>query len=147
MFTSWSAFILPSTSASCPTPSHPIQPHTMIFPPPNLTVLWISLSISLSPTCFHSHYFPSDPSLLILVSSDQTTLFQSSIVHSWYFKAKAKCFFLCIVVSNGLFFFVTALSECLLRTFLTVCEETGLGMMVLMCLVARTALAALQVVI
>ena len=65
MFTSWSAFILPSTSASCPTPSHPIQPHTMIFPPPNLTVLWISLSISPSPTCFCTHYFPSDPSLLI----------------------------------------------------------------------------------
>ena len=30
---------------------------------------------------------------------------------------------------------------------MTVCEETGLGMMVLMCLVARTALAALPVVI
>ena len=44
-------------------------------------------------------------------------------------------------------FFVTALNEGLLRTSLTVCEETGLEIMVLMCLVARTALAAFPVVI
>src|ERR1700724_2967629 len=147
MSTYWSAFILPSTSASCPTPSQPIQPHTMMFPPPNLTVPWISLLINPSPTCFHTHCFPSDPSLLILVSSDQITLFQSSTVHSLCFKAKAKRFCLCFAVSKGFFFFVTALNECLLRTFLTVCGETGLEMRVLMCFIAWTALVAFPVVI
>src|SRR5215813_630530 len=132
MFTYWSAFIFPSTSTSCPTPFHPIQPHTIIFPPPNLTVPWTSLLINLCPTCFHTHFFPSDPNLLTLVSSDQITLFQSSTVHSLYFKAKANHFLLWAAVSNGFFFFVTALNEFFLRIFLTVCVETGLEIMVLM---------------
>src|SRR6266852_4211585 len=125
MATYWSPSILPSTSASCPTPSQPIHPHIIIFPPPNFTVPCTSLEINPSPTCFHTHCFPSDPILLILVSSDQITLFQSSTVHSLYFKAKAKHFFLCIALSNGFFFFVTALNEYFLRTSLTVCELTG----------------------
>ena len=45
------------------------------------------------------------------------------------------------------FSFVAALNECFLRTFLTVWVETGLGMMVFMCLVTWTAFAALSVVI
>src|ERR1700742_202979 len=136
MSTYWSASILPSTSASSPTPFQPIQPHTMMFPPPNLTVPWTSLLISPSPACFHTHCFPSDPILLILVSSDHITFFQSSTVHSLYFRAKANRFRLCAAVSNGFFFFVTALKELLLRRFLMVCEETGSEMMELMWLVA-----------
>jgi len=50
-------------------------------------------------------------------------------------------------VSNGFFFFVTAFNEFFLSRFLTVCEEMGWEMMVLMCLVAWTALAAFPVVI
>src|SRR5882757_4409360 len=146
MSTYWSASILPSTSASCPTPFQPIHPHTMMFPPPNFTVPWTSLSINPSPTCFHTHCFPSDPILLILVSSDQITLFQSSTVHSLCLKAKANLFFLCATVSNGFFFFVTAFNEFFLSKFLTVCEEMGCEMMMLMCLVAWTALAAFPVV-
>src|SRR6266850_5470287 len=80
MDTYWSASIFPSTSARWPTPFHPIQPHTMMFPPPNLTVPCTSLSISPSPACFHTHSLPSDPNLLLLVSSDEITLFQSSTV-------------------------------------------------------------------
>ena len=104
-----SAFIFPSTSASLLIPSQPSQPHTMIFHPPNLTVPWTSLSINPSPVFFHTHCLPSDAILLVLVSSDQITLFQSSTVHSLYFKAKFKHFFLCIALSNGFFFFITAL--------------------------------------
>src|SRR5882762_12549 len=129
MSTYWSASILPSTSASLPTPSHPIHPHTMMFPPPNFTVACTSLAISPCPACFHTHCFPSDPILLILVSSDQNTLFQSSTVQFWYFRAKAKRFFLCTALSNGFFFLVTALNECFLRTFRTVCVQTGLEIM------------------
>src|ERR1700724_1134771 len=139
--TYWVVCILPSTSASLPTPSQPIQPHTMMFPPPNFTVPCTSRSISPCPACFPTHCFPSDPYLLILVSSDQITLFQSSTVQFWYFIAKARRFFLCTAVSSGFFFFVTALSECLLRTQWTVCEETGLEMMELMWCVALTAFA------
>src|SRR3979490_1148151 len=115
------ASILPSISASFPTPFQLIQPHTMIFPLPRFTVPCASLSISPSPACFHTHCFPSDPILLILVSSDQITLFQSSTVHSLCLRAKLTRFFLCTAVSNGFFFFVTALNECCLSTFLTVC--------------------------
>src|SRR6266568_8469968 len=111
MSTYWLASILPSTSATYPTPSQPIHPHTMIFPPPNLTVPCTSLSISPSPAFFHTHCFPSDPILLILVSSDQITLFHSSTVHSFSLRAKANLFFLCAAVNNGFFFFVTALNE------------------------------------
>ncbi len=85
--------------------------------------------------------------LLILVSSDQIILFQSSTVQFWYFKVKAKRFLQCTAESSGFFFFVTAFNECCLRTWCTVCEETGLGMMELMCFVAWTALATFPVVI
>src|SRR3979490_3301407 len=124
-----------SISASFPTPFQPIQPHTMMFPPPNFTVPCTSLSIGPSPACFHTHCFPYYPILLILVSSDQIPLFQFSTVHSLCLRAKANRFFLCTAVSNGFFFFVTALNECCLSTFLTVCGQTGWEMMVLMCLV------------
>src|SRR3979490_2092297 len=101
----------------------------MVFPPPHFTVPCTSLSISPSPACFHTYCFPSDPILLILVTSDQITLFQSSTVHSLCLRAKANHFFLCTAVSNG-FFLVTALNECCLSTFLTVCGKTGWEMMV-----------------
>src|SRR3979490_2732345 len=113
----------------------------MMFPPQNFTVSCTSLSISPSPACFHTHCFPSDPILLILVSSDQITLFQSSPVHSLCLRTKANCFFLFTAVSNGFFFFVTALNECCLSTFLTVCGQTGWEIMVLMCLVPAQTLA------
>ncbi|KAG2353107.1 hypothetical protein BDR07DRAFT_1434463 [Suillus spraguei] len=80
MSTYCSAFIFPSTSASIPTPFHPIQPHTIKEPPPNLTVPLTSLSVRPSPFFFHTYTFPSDPILLILVSSDHITRFQSSTV-------------------------------------------------------------------
>src|SRR5258705_11520768 len=62
-----------------PTPSHPKQPHNITCPPPNLSVPSTSLSLRPSPF-FHTHFLPSDPKRLILVSSDQMTLFQSSTV-------------------------------------------------------------------
>ena len=147
MSTYWSGSILPLTSATSPTPFQPIQPHTMMFPPPNFTVSSTFLSISPSPAFFHTHCFPSDPILFILVLSDHMTFFQFSTVHSLCFRAKANLFFLCTAVSNGFFFFVTALNECCFSTILTVCRQTGWEIMVLMCLVTWTALAAFPVVI
>src|SRR3979490_1745774 len=112
--------------------SHTIPAHTAPYhdvPTPKLhSSLYLPLNQPIP--CF-----PSNPILLILVSSDQITFFQSSTVHSLCLRAKANHFFLCTVVSNGFFFFVTALNECCLSTFLTVCGQTGWEMMVLMCLV------------
>ena len=45
----------------------------------------------------------------------------------WYFKAKAKCVFLGIAVSNGLFFFVTALNECLCQGMTSFLLQSHLG--------------------
>ena len=61
--------------------------------------------------------------------------------------AKATCFFLFLAVRSGFLSFVTALNQWFLRTLLTVCAETRLGMMELMWWAAWTALAALPVVI
>ena len=102
-----------------------------------LNIIVLLTSINPSPTCFHTHCFPSN----------QITLFQSSTVHSLCFKAKASHFFLCTVVSSGFFFFITALNECFLRAFLIVWVEIGLRMIVLMCLVTWTAFAPFPVVI
>src|SRR4029079_7022229 len=49
----------------------------------------INLSLKPSPFFFQAHFLPSDPNLLILVSSDHTTFFQSSTVQCWCFKAKS----------------------------------------------------------
>jgi len=97
-----SAFILPSMSHNIPIPFHPIQPHTIKFPPPNLTVPFTSLSPSWSPAFFYTYSWSSNPSLLTLVSSDQIALFQSSTVQCWCFKAKASLFFL-ELVTEGVF--------------------------------------------
>ena len=145
MATYCSASIHPSISLKTPTPFHPIQPHTMSNPPPNLTVPWISLEDSPFPFLFHTYSCPSVPILLILVSSDQRSPFQSSIVQCWYLRAKTNLFFLWETERRGFFFFTTAFREASLRLFLTVCEETGVLMMVLMKWVAWTALLAFPV--
>ena len=105
------ASILPSTSLKTPTPFHPIQPHTISDPPPNLTIPWTSLEVSPSLFLFHTYSCTSDPILLILVSSDQRTLFQSSTVQCWYLRAKANLLFLWETERRGFFFFTTAFRE------------------------------------
>src|SRR5882757_5716130 len=79
--------ILPSILHAYPTPSHSMHPHTITDPPPNLRVPPTCLSLSPSPAFFQAHFLPSDPSLLIFVSSDHTTLFQSSTVQCWCARA------------------------------------------------------------
>src|SRR3979490_386106 len=119
---------LANTIPSHTPPYHNVSPSKLDCP---LT----SLSINPSPFCFQTHCLPSDPNLVILVSSEKMTLFQSSTVHSLCFKAKANLSYLCLALRKGFFFFTTALNECFLRTLLTVSEETGWGIIVLMCLV------------
>ncbi|KIJ08605.1 hypothetical protein PAXINDRAFT_18277 [Paxillus involutus ATCC 200175] len=75
-----SASILPSILHAIPAPSQVIQPHIIKDPPPNFTVPSTILSLRPSPAFFRTHFLPSDPRRLILVSSDHTTHFQSSTV-------------------------------------------------------------------
>src|SRR5204862_969123 len=88
--------IFPSILHANPTPSHSMQPHIIRDPPPNFTVSFTSLSLKPSPAFFQAHLLPSDPSLLILVSSDHTTLFQSSKVQSRCARPKSSLSFLCL---------------------------------------------------
>src|SRR6266568_3337533 len=120
METYCSAFILPSTSARIPTSFQLMHPQTIKEPPPNFTVPWTSLSCKGFPANFHTYFLPSDPILLILVSSDQMTLVQSSTVQCWCLRAKASLYCLCFTDKSGFFFLTTALRDADLRTFLTV---------------------------
>src|SRR6266581_758116 len=80
----------------------------MTDPPPNFFVTCTSLSLRGSPTLFHTHFLPSEPRQLTLVSYDHTTLFQSSRVHSLWLIAKSILSFLCFLLSIDCFFFTTA---------------------------------------
>src|SRR5713101_5810362 len=127
MATYSSASILPSTSASCPTPSQPIHPHTIIFPPQS----------SQSPEPPFKSTPPPPASTPTASHLTQSCSFWSHL-HSplLVLQGKGQALLPMHCTEQWLFFFVTALNECFLRTFLTVCELTGWGMMVLMCLVA-----------
>src|SRR3954467_3246829 len=94
-------------------------------PPPNFSVPLTNLSLRPSTTFFHAHFFPSDPKRLIFVSSDQTTLFQSSTVQSLCPSAKSSLAFLCLALSNGFFFFTTAFIPAFFRYLLVVSADTG----------------------
>ncbi len=81
-FTYLSESILPSFSASFPASFQSIHPHTMMFLPQKFHCFLDPPSINPSLTYFHTHCFPSDPIVLVLVSYDQITLFQSSTAQS-----------------------------------------------------------------
>ena len=126
-------------------PSHSMQPHTISDPPPNFLVSCTTLSLNPSPAFFHTHCLPSDPIRLILVSSDQTTFFQSSTVQSLCARAKSILSLLCLAERSGLFLFTTAFIPTSFKRFRMVCEERG--WLVISCsdLVTWTALSALPV--
>src|SRR6266705_4607020 len=104
MDTQRSPSILPSILQAYPGPSHNMHLQTITDPPPNFTVPLTNLSLRPSPPFFHAHFLPSDPSLLAFVSSDHTTLFQSSTVQSLCPSAKSILALLCLAVRRGFFF-------------------------------------------
>ena len=140
--TYYKAFILPTTSAKFPTPPYPKLPQTIMFPPPCLTVAWIVLSESNSPFFFQTHFLPSDQNLLILVSSDHKTLFQSYTVHSPYFKAKLSLSLLCFALRNGFSTLGAALRPWEWSAHLTVSEDTVQSRSSLINFAASTAASA-----
>src|SRR6266852_7577360 len=104
-------------------PSQNIQPHIITFPPPNFTVLSTSLSLNGSPTSFHTHFLPSDPRQLILVSSVQRILFQSSIVYSLHLSAHCNLSLLWRALRRGCFLFTTGRKPNSLKLRRTVWED------------------------
>ena len=96
-----------------------------------------------SPGNFQAHFLPSEPNLLILVSSEKITFFQSSTVQSLWLIAKSNLFLLCLAERRGFFFFTTAFKPALLRHLLTVCGERDVLVMSLSSLVTWTAFSAL----
>jgi len=96
-----SAFIVPSILHMVPTPVAIIQPQTIICPPPNFTVSSMFCGSSSSPFILQHQTSPSDPCRLTLVSSDQTTRFQSSTVQPACCFAKLRRSWICRIVSLG----------------------------------------------
>src|SRR5882762_1799477 len=119
-----------------------MHPHTIRDPPPNFRVPPTSLSLNPSPAFFQAHFLPSDPSLLTLVSSDHTTLFQSSTVQCWCSRAKSILSFLCLCERSGFFFLTTAFILAFFRLLHTVWAERGWLMMLERVLVTSTAVEA-----
>ena len=118
-----------------------------LFPPPCLTVGVVVLSESGSPFSFQVYTLPSDPILLIFVSSDHRTLFQSSTVQFSCFWANLRRFCQWSCLSSGCFCLTTERKFFCLRAFLTVWGQTGEGRMLLMKWVAWVALSSFPVVI
>src|SRR5882762_6342352 len=124
--------ILPSILHANPTPSHSMHPHTIRDPPPNFRVPPTSLSFNPSPAIFQAHF----------LSSDHTTLFQSSTVQCWCSRAKSILSFLCLCERSGSFFLTTAFIPAFFRLLHTVWAERGWLMMLERVLVTSTAVEA-----
>ena len=69
-------FMFPSMKCNSPTHVALMQPQTMTFPPPCLTVGTTHLSLYSSPGHHHTWLKPSEPNKLIFISSDHRTWFQ-----------------------------------------------------------------------
>ena len=114
-------------SSSPQLPQVSPHPHTIrLLPPPCLTVGEVVLSeIDSLPLGFQVYTLPSDPILLIFVSSDQSTLFQSSTVQFACVWANLRCFWWWTALSRGCFDFTIERKLFPLSAFLTVWGQTG----------------------
>lgn len=81
----------------------------MIDQLPCLTVFMTCWACWRSPANFHYQARPSEPKRLILVSSDQMTRFQSSIVQSMWFLVNSRRVLVIAAESFGFSFFSAAL--------------------------------------
>src|SRR3979490_1243342 len=104
--------------ACSPTPSQ-IHLQTLLY-------LLLVYHLAPSPAFSQAHFLSSDPRRFILVSSDHTTLFQSSRVQSLCLIAKSILSLLCFCDRWDFSFFTTAFIPVLLRCLCTVCAVTGL---------------------
>ena len=127
-----------------------MHPHTMrLFPPPWLTVGVVVLSESGAPFSFQVYTLPSDPILLIFVSYDHRTLFQSSTVQVSSFWENLRWFCQWACLSSGHYCLTTEWKFLCLSAFLTVWGQTREGRMLMMMMkwVAWVALSNFPVMI
>ena len=85
-----------------------MQPHNIKEPPPPFTVGFTLRGCRDSPALDQVHLCPSEPNLLIFVSSEKMTRFQSSAVQSLWDFAKARRSLRFLAEMAGFFFFVVA---------------------------------------
>ena len=78
-----------------------MQLYTLILPLPCLTIFLACLLCICSPSLIQHQKHPSDVNLLILVSSNHTTLLQSSTVQCWCIFANSSLFFKLFLLING----------------------------------------------
>ena len=93
--------ILPSMLYNHPTPAYVIELQSMTLPPPPFTVIFTCLGFKLSPSQIQTQLLPSELNRLILVLSDQITLFQSSEVQCFRTLHQSKRFLMLALDSIG----------------------------------------------
>ena len=77
------------------------HPHTIMFPPPCLTVGVVYLGLSFSPRGLRTPNLPSDPSRLNLDLSDHSTFFYYCLFQFKYILANLMRAFLFFSETNG----------------------------------------------
>ena len=93
--------MFPSMKCNSPTPAALVQPQTMTFPPPCLTVGMTHLSLYSSPGHRHTCLKPLEPNKLIFISPEHRTWFQWSMCFVDMSSANCLRTFLCIVLRRG----------------------------------------------
>src|SRR5271170_3110866 len=94
----------------------------MIHPPLCFRVRLTWCFLSSVPGHLHTHFRPSDPYRFILVSSDQTTRFQSSTVQCWYFVANSSLWRICFERNKGFLGFTYDFKPCCFKALRMVSE-------------------------
>ena len=94
-------FMFTSMKCNSQTPATLMQPQTMTFPPPCLTVGMTRLSLYSSPGCRYTCLKPSDSNKLIFISSDHRIWFQQYMCFVDLSSANYLLAFLCIVFRRG----------------------------------------------
>ena len=139
-------FMLPSMKCNSPTPNALMQPQTMSFSPPCLTVGMVQTSWYSSPGYHHTCLTPSEPNKLILVSSDQSTFFQKVMPFVDIFAENWYRFLLCRVFRRGSFLGRQLCRPILWRVRRMVWELTGWYTKSLLSALMSTALLRLSFV-
>lgn len=105
-----------------------MQPQIMIEPPSCLKICLTCCAQRGSPSCFQYQARSSEQKRLILVSSDQMTLFQSSIVQSMWFLANSRRLWCWLARVSAFSSFSAALKPALRRACWTsYLEESASG--------------------
>ena len=119
----WTAVRVPWTLWSLPKPFLEMHPQTIKCPPPCLTWALIFFSWNSSPGLLLQYWTPSEPNLLILVSSENITDPHSSAPHFSWSIAQFFLAFLCCLVRKNFFWHLWSWRPWLMSILWTVDTE------------------------